>query len=998
MCVTIKFNTFNREVLKQLDKADKKEDNLITKEGIENILASQPEIINSLNTEEQNLVTQLKNGSATSIIKLVENKPDINNKSISLNEAKNILKEYIFLLYQSAELNNNGNKAQALEIYKNADSKLNDYKNIRNNSGELDKIIEFEKEIFTTKADGSIDFDSIREDQDFSKVFEKETQIPKEVERFNTAISNLNKSEENLKSKTKPDKNDSNVLERLNYNKILVYNTGKIELLKNQISELSKSGKSNTDEFKQLVEQKTHLEKQIAISRVSQANDYLSKGWNNSAIGLLDGNGYTDIIDEKGKNKFDYDNNAKVGNINNLISNAPELKPHIQNLYSQIYTKQADKIVGENSKNSYWTNKSSYQKAINSYNDLEKSFEKDPKNQYASYMSKLELYEKSGLFSEINKLQFQKAELLGQKQMRLSLLNNGIKNSSISSNLPANIQRLQSERDDKFHKEQEAEINKLDIPIAEIDAKINKIRQEQNKVLSEVNKLNIPEHQKYQTEMLFHQKSRNQNALIKSCESYLKSLDTPEAQKDLGKDINSKKAEISMIIASNMTDDGKNISKGIEYISSFKKKEGNNISDLDRSKLEVLEASFWMRTGNPSDLDYAKKLLDITINTTSRNNSNESKELNASAKMTMSQIYYTKALNSDNESDKIKNLKEADLFSDKTIQANPQMKSQVLNNKANMYLMLDQPEKAFEIYNQVLREEPNSKESNNIKNVFKEYIKEGKNQIEFSDLSVMKKTVSALQQALKESGNNPIEVSASLYAIGAIVGTCILPGVGTAVGMGVATLIDRAIGVYQGKDKIAQSYRTGYENVSALENVLNTVGLALDFVDVIPVGVFVGKAGRTIGKEVLEDMLSKNIQENVSKQLNKTSSKILNESTEATTNMLNKLDNPLFNNSQLLASGLMLGTPIISSYTQLKEQLNSGKIDQEQYNNQLSQINKSALQGLASLGIFMGGIKGSTFIGDKLNNLSKSLKDNAIHIENNKINIPNVNNISINDN
>jgi hypothetical protein len=185
-------------------------------------------------------------------------------------------------------------------------------------------------------------------------------------------------------------------------------------------------------------------------------------------------------------------------------------------------------------------------------------------------------------------------------------------------------------------------------------------------------------------------------------------------------------------------------------------------------------------------------------------------------------------------------------------------------SQGQAYLENGKSVEAFGFFNEVLKNAPQSAEADWIKKNLGDFMVDG--QLKFKD--GMDNYLAAAQVALRESGGNELYVSVGLAGGGAVIGGAIgfcFAGVGAVpgamIGAGVGTLADRAIGLYRGSERVSQAYSSGYEDVSALENVLNMAGLALDVIDVVPVGVFLGKggsfalkAGRKAGLEVAEEL------------------------------------------------------------------------------------------------------------------------------------------------
>jgi hypothetical protein len=177
---------------------------------------------------------------------------------------------------------------------------------------------------------------------------------------------------------------------------------------------------------------------------------------------------------------------------------------------------------------------------------------------------------------------------------------------------------------------------------------------------------------------------------------------------------------------------------------------------------------------------------------------------------------------------------EMDSEANKLIKENPQDKVLISNIKflqGKIYLEKGLPEKAFQNFNEILKINPNSEQSEIIKNSFSKIIKDGKI---VNDNSLKNRILSATQVTVNASASNNIQTTMA-YSIG---GTIIGAGLGKLVGVSptasallgetIGSMANRVSGIIKNKEQIVQSFNTGYSNISTSQNVINTIGLAID--------------------------------------------------------------------------------------------------------------------------------------------------------------------------
>ena len=115
-----------------------------------------------------------------------------------------------------------------------------------------------------------------------------------------------------------------------------------------------------------------------------------------------------------------------------------------------------------------------------------------------------------------------------------------------------------------------------------------------------------------------------------------------------------------------------------------------------------------------------------------------------------------------------------------------------------------------------------------------------------ADPGDLDRLAAAAEAVLVLSGSNSPSVSIGLAVVGAGIGAVFGGPPGMLIGLGIATLIDRTIGVASNTDRIAQAYQTGATTFSGQTKALAFIALGFDLVDVVPVGVFLKTGGQAL--------------------------------------------------------------------------------------------------------------------------------------------------------
>lgn len=278
----------------------------------------------------------------------------------------------------------------------------------------------------------------------------------------------------------------------------------------------------------------------------------------------------------------------------------------------------------------------------------------------------------------------------------------------------------------------------------------------------------------------------------------------------------------------------------------------------------------------------------------------------------------------------------------KAAKGNTDLTSSILSQQGKALLDSGYSEDGFKVMNQVLK--TGGQEAEALKTLFKDYLNNG----QFDPIAAGndRDLIAAAQIALKASGSNELALSLGLAGGGAVVGTFIAPGVGTLIGAGVGTLADRIVGVVRGAEQIRQTFNTGYENVTTLENMFNLAGLALDVVDIVPLGAMVNQSGKVLvreGQQLLAKEAGQLASEKGWQQILEASSKEGLDSAQATANVLNYT----VRGQNLLSYGITLGPGTTQASIALY-QYSQGTISQEELQEQLALAGAQTVQGLLS--------------------------------------------------
>lgn len=187
-----------------------------------------------------------------------------------------------------------------------------------------------------------------------------------------------------------------------------------------------------------------------------------------------------------------------------------------------------------------------------------------------------------------------------------------------------------------------------------------------------------------------------------------------------------------------------------------------------------------------------------------------------------------------------KNISKLDSEAAKLINENPNDKNLATKVKfiqGKAYLDKGLFNKSFNNFNYILKNNPNSEQAQIINSSFSKLIKNG--QIT-TDKSLGNKLWSATQVTVNASASTSIQQTLAFTIGGAVAGAVVgkFTGMNVAAaamaGESIGAMANRASGILNNKEQIAQSFKSGYSNISTAQNVINGIGLAFD------VGAFAG--------------------------------------------------------------------------------------------------------------------------------------------------------------
>lgn len=867
------------------------------------------------------------------------------------------LNSYVYLMLQVAMLPDESTEKEAL--ISKAKNILQDYeiqKSAANPdiSGDLDKL---ERKVFKTDQNGNIltgEIDSAKKLIDFFNIGDQDKTIAsthkliEASEKINDKITALKKKPDSLENNLK--------LQEFQLEKSLT-------LVQAGINIQVLNGKKETDkEFKELVNLRTELRQGLTKVQLSSQLKKLQEGANPAEILK----------------------NIKLLGQNWYVSEDKEINTQYNFALGQALKKNGN-----------------FQDAVNAYEKIKKI---NPEQALNAQISIISAEKDNQFFSKSLELEA-KIETIKQKNKRITELKEGLSNGmhkTFTSN--ENLKKEEQEINtlageltklgtvENAQKELTAVKSKQQNLLNELDkyadAKINSLSKKIFE-LGKLNKTKSPEYLELQNELqsVYEKKNLTKASIYEKQGNYLGAVN--EYQELIKKTANPEiKNELLLKISANYIalKNYDSALKAAQEAGDIAVKSGNNIL---LAKNLMVTASIYTAKGDDSDLKKAKEIYSQAINSLSKMNSPEADFLKSGAKLESAKISYAQG-----------NFQEGDKFTNDVIASSKTLRNSALFIQGNAYLQDNQPVKAFSAFDKILHEEPGSMEASVIKKELSHFIINGT--LDSSLVNTKSDAWAATQVALKVSGSNGMITSLALAAGGAIAGAAIGAGIGVwvggvgavpgaLIGLAVGTVIDRSSALISNWNKVEQTYKTGYENVSTFENVINLVGLGLDMIDIIPVAGAFGKVGATalkqtlkagskeLGKDILDEVITATGKSSLTKTEKEIASKMLN-AREFTRTFMEDVDKygKLFTDSKLAGAQLAVGgtlilTPgtleVINAFKEFKE----NKIDQNELNKKLLKAGENTVKAAGSV-IVMGMLLGKVQnIGSKLDNITKGM-------------------------
>jgi hypothetical protein len=643
-----------------------------------------------------------------------------------------------------------------------------------------------------------------------------------------------------------------------------------------------------------------------------------------------------------------------------------------------------------------------FQEAANSYEQIKKN---NPEQALNAQISIIGAAKDTGLFSKGLELEG-KIETIKLKEKRVG---------ELKEKLAGKIHNTFT-RDETLKKE-EAELNNLGKelqelgPVENIRKELSEVKVKQQNILNEFDKIadakikelskksfemekagkiKSPEYQELRNELQsvyekkylvkagVYEKQGNNQAAIKEYQELLKKPGTePELKNEM-----LMKVAVNYSVMKNYD----SALKAVHEAADIAVKSGNNTL---LAKNMLIAGSVFMAKGEEDDLKNANEMYAKAVSSLANDNSPEADFLKSGAKLESAKIYYAQ-----------ENFSEGDKLTNEVATGNKALKNSALFIQGNAYLQDNQPTKAFSAFDKILQEAPQSMEAQSIKKELENFTVDGR--LDATKVNTKSDTWAAAQVALKVSGSNSMVTSLSLAAGGAVAGAAIGAGLGVWIGgvgavpgamagLAVGTAIDRGSALIANWNKVEQTYKTGYENISTFENTINLAGLALDMVDIIPVAGAFGKAGATamkqtlkagakeVSKDVLDEVLTATGKSSMSKMEKELSAKMLG-AREFTRTFMEDVDkfgkvftDSKFAGAQLAVGGAMLVTPGTLEVVNAYKEFNENKIDGAELNKRLLKAGENTVKAAGSV-IVMGMLLGKVQnMGSKLDNITKGM-------------------------